>query len=84
MNQAKTKIKNFISRFITIHDLQEDEDIFNLGFVNSMFAMQLVLFLEQEFQINIENEDLDFDNFRTINAMASFLDRKLSKTFNYH
>ncbi|WP_392535264.1 acyl carrier protein [Nostoc sp. C117] len=79
MNQAKTQIKNFISRFITTHDLQEDEDIFTLGFVNSMFAMQLVLFLEQEFKITIENEDLDFDNFRTINAMASFLERKLNE-----
>lgn len=76
MEKIKAKIKNFLSRFFAGHELQADEDIFALGFVNSMFAMQLVLFIEQEFQITIENEDLDFDNFRTINAMALLIKRK--------
>ncbi|WP_250125632.1 acyl carrier protein [Chroococcidiopsis sp. CCMEE 29] len=76
MKETKAKIKTFLSRFFGNYDLQEDEDIFALGFVNSMFAMQLVLFLEQEFQITIENEDLDFGNFRTINAIANLIERK--------
>ncbi|MBW4636665.1 MAG: acyl carrier protein [Gloeocapsa sp. UFS-A4-WI-NPMV-4B04] len=77
MEEVKAKIKKFLSRFFTGHEFQADEDIFALGFVNSMFAMQLVLFIEQEFQITIENEDLDFDNFRTINAMALLIKRKI-------
>jgi acyl carrier protein len=76
MESAKAKIKEFLSQFFGNHELQDDEDIFSLGFVNSMFAMQLVLFLEKEFQVTIENEDLDFDNFRTINAMNNLLERK--------
>lgn len=77
MEEIKVKIKNFLSCFFAGHELQADEDIFALGFVNSMFAMQLVLYIEQEFQITIENEDLDFDNFRTINAMAVLVERKI-------
>ena len=42
------KTKEFISRFVRNHELQLDDDIFALGFVNSLFAMQLVLFVEQE------------------------------------
>ena len=76
MNEIKTKIKAFLSRFFGNHDLQPDEDIFALGFVNSMFAMQLVLFVEQEFQITIENEDLEFENFRTINSIGNLVERK--------
>ncbi|GAB1541396.1 hypothetical protein NUACC21_40670 [Scytonema sp. NUACC21] len=76
MQEIQTKIKGFLSRFFRNYDLQLDEDIFSLGFVNSMFAMQLVLFLEQEFQITIENEDLDFANFRTINAMTRLIESK--------
>jgi methoxymalonate biosynthesis acyl carrier protein len=45
-------------------------------FVNSMFAMQLVLFVEQEFNISVENEDLELDNFRTINAITNLVERK--------
>lgn len=76
MKENTTIIKAFLSRFFGDRDLQLDEDIFSLGFVNSMFAMQLVLFLEQEFQITIENEDLEFDNFKTINAMTNLVQRK--------
>jgi len=76
MQKIQVRIKEFLSRFFRNHDLQLDEDIFALGFVNSMFAMQLVLFIEQEFQINIENEDLDFANFKTINAMTRLIESK--------
>jgi acyl carrier protein len=78
MKAAKSKIKNFLSQYFGDRELQDDEDIFALGFVNSMFAMQLVLFVEKEFKVTIENEDLDFDNFRTINAMADLLERKMA------
>ncbi|AVH69206.1 acyl carrier protein [Nostoc sp. 'Lobaria pulmonaria (5183) cyanobiont'] len=76
MNEIQTKIKNFLSKFFGNHNLQPDEDIFALGFVNSMFAMQLVLFVEQEFKIAIENEDLEFENFRTINSLTNLIERK--------
>ncbi|TFI53954.1 acyl carrier protein [Mastigocladus laminosus UU774] len=76
MNEIQARIKTFLSKIFGSHDLQVDEDIFSLGFVNSMFAMQLVLFVEQEFQIAIENEDLEFENFRTINSIANLVERK--------
>ncbi|MEG4342103.1 phosphopantetheine-binding protein [Microcoleus sp. A003_D6] len=76
MKAAKDKIKKFLSQFFGNHELQDDEDIFALGFVNSMFAMQLVLFIEKEFEVTIENEDLEFANFRSINSMVSLLERK--------
>jgi methoxymalonate biosynthesis acyl carrier protein len=76
MESTKTRIKEFLSQFFKNYVLADDEDIFALGFVNSLFAMQLVLFIETELQVTIENEDLDFDNFRTINAMASLVERK--------
>jgi acyl carrier protein len=83
MQEAQSRIKTFLSRFLGNHELDEDEDIFATGFVNSMFAMQLVLFIEQEFQVTIENEDLDFDNFRTINAIVRLLDRKTAVTASH-
>jgi acyl carrier protein len=72
----RVKITEFISRFLRNHDLRPDEDIFALGFVNSLFAMQLVLFVEREFGVAVENEDLDLDNFRSVNAIAALVERK--------
>jgi methoxymalonate biosynthesis acyl carrier protein len=76
MEENKTKLRAFLSRFFKNHDLQDDEDIFASGVVNSLLAMQLVLFVEKEFGISVEDEDLDLDNFRSVNALAGLVERK--------
>ena len=76
MDETHEKIKEFLSRFFKNHDLQPNEDIFALGFVNSLLAMQLVAFVEKEFGIAVGDEDLDLDNFRTIDAIANLVARK--------
>jgi methoxymalonate biosynthesis acyl carrier protein len=78
--EYKTKIRAFISGSIRNYDLQEDDDIFALGFVNSLFAVQLVLFVEKEFKITIESEDLELDNFRTVNAITYLVERKTNSS----
>jgi methoxymalonate biosynthesis acyl carrier protein len=76
MTDVQARIKTFLSRFFRQHDLQPEEDIFALGFVNSLLAMQLVNFLEKEFGVTVEDEDLDLDNFRTLAAMDALVARK--------
>jgi acyl carrier protein len=76
MDETQSKIKEFLSRFFKNHDLQPEEDIFSLGFVNSLLAMQLVAFVEKEFGVAVGDEDLDLDNFRSINAIAQLVARK--------
>ncbi|HKX31663.1 MAG TPA: acyl carrier protein [Blastocatellia bacterium] len=76
MNHSKIKIRNFLSRFFQAPELKEDDDIFALGFINSLFAMQLVAWVEKEFGIQIEDEDLEIDNFNTIEAIANLIARK--------
>ena len=78
MDQRKTKIKEFLSRFFRNHELRDDEDIFALGFVNSLLAMQLVNFVEKEFAIEIDDDDLDLDNFRTIDNIDALIAKKLA------
>ncbi len=76
MENNNAKIREFMGQFISNVDFADDEDIFASGLVNSLFAMQLVLFLEKDYGITVENEDLDYDNFRTLNAIVDFIERK--------
>jgi len=76
LGDGKAKIKAFISRFVREREIEDNADIFELGFVNSLIAMQLVLFVEKEFSISIENDDLDLENFKSVNAIADLIDRK--------
>lgn len=76
MEDRKIKTKQFLARFLKNHELADDEDIFALGFVNSLLAMQLVQFVEKEFGIAVEDDDLDLDNFRSLNAIDALVERK--------
>ena len=76
MDDAKIKIRGFLSRFFQTSKLKDDDDIFALGFVNSLFAMQLVTWVENEFGVQIEDEDLDVENFNSITAISGLIMRK--------
>lgn len=76
VSSVKPAIEAFLGRFFGEYALRDDEDIFATGFVNSMFALQLVQFVEGEFGITVESEDLELDNFRTVSAISAFVERK--------
>jgi len=78
MEQRETAIRTFLAAHFHNHHLKGDEDFFALGFVNSMFAMQLVAFVEKAFKITVDDEDLELDNFRSINALNAFVAGKLA------
>ncbi|HJO92499.1 MAG TPA: phosphopantetheine-binding protein [Victivallales bacterium] len=75
-DKIKIKIKDFFSKFIGGIELDDNEELFSSGLVNSLFAMQLVLFIEKELEIKVKNEDLDLNNFQTINAITDFVFKK--------
>ncbi|WP_433364817.1 hypothetical protein [Streptosporangium sp. CA-115845] len=61
-----------------MEEISDGDDLFELGLVNSLFALQLVQFVENEFSITAEREDLDINNFCSIDTLTAFVLRKLS------
>jgi methoxymalonate biosynthesis acyl carrier protein len=79
MENVKEKTRSFLGKYFDTTALGDDADIFATGQVNSMFALQLVMFLEKEFGTAVDNTDLGLDNFRSITAIAEFVKRKSAK-----
>lgn len=52
-----------------------DRDLFRSGGLSSLFAMELVMFLEKTFGIRISGPDLRLDNFRTVTSMVELVNR---------
>jgi len=50
-------------------------DLFASGLVSSLFALELLVHLEQTFGVTVEAADLKLDNFRTVGAMAALVRR---------
>jgi acyl carrier protein len=69
------QILSFIRNRFPQADITPAEDIFSLGYINSLFAMELVMYVEKTFAVTIPNDELRIDNFRTAAAMTELVDR---------
>ena len=76
LQNTKETIRNFILDSINISDLNDDDNLFESGIVNSLFAVQLMTFLEKSFNVEVTMDDLSMDNFESVNATSAFIERK--------
>jgi len=78
--EEEKKIRETVTKFllssIYIPNLNDDDNLFESGIVNSLFAVQLMTFLEKTLAIEIGMDDLDIENFKSVNATTAFVMRK--------
>ncbi len=53
-----------------------ETDVIATGLVNSLAFVRLLSLLEQEFQLRIDVDELDLDDFRTVSSILDFLERQ--------
>ncbi|MEU6120608.1 acyl carrier protein [Streptomyces sp. NPDC047123] len=70
--EVSTELKRFLEER-TKTEWAADTDLFATGGVSSLFAMELVVHVENTFGIAVEGPDLRIDNFRTVNAMTELV-----------
>jgi acyl carrier protein len=73
---VRGRIRDFITSRVGPRRLDDRDDIFALGYVNSLFAMQLAVFVEKELGGPLEPADLRIENFRSIEDMARLVESK--------
>jgi acyl carrier protein len=79
--EVKDTVRSFIMGSAGIPQFNDDDDLFGSGIVNSLFAVQLMTFIEKTFAIEVGMDDLDMENFKSLNATAAFV---LSKNGRRH
>jgi acyl carrier protein len=79
MSDQATAIEGFITGKIGEVEpgqLPHDEDLLAAELIDSLAITELVSFLEAEFSISVDDEDLTPENFRTVDSIAAFVSRK--------
>jgi acyl carrier protein len=56
--------------------LQNDDSFLEQGIIDSTGVLELVEWLEKEFDITIKDEELIPENLDSVNLIASFIERK--------
>ena len=72
----KETVRRFVSISSNISNLDDDDNLFDSGIVNSLFAVQLMTFIEKTFAIEVALDDLDIENFKSLNATTAFVVRR--------
>ena len=80
-----TTVEQQVRRFIVENYLLgqdktfEDSDSFlEQGIIDSTAVLELVAFLEETYEIKVEDEELTPDNLDSINSVAAYVIRKLN------
>lgn len=69
---------NFLHTTSRNNDLQDDESFIDSGIIDSTGILELIYFVEENFHIQIEDEELIPDNLDTVNSLINFIQKKQS------
>lgn len=58
--------------------LTYDTELLKSKHINSLFALQIVMFVEKEFQVKLTRKEISMENFHSINAIAALVDHHLN------
>ncbi|BBO81347.1 acyl carrier protein [Desulfosarcina ovata subsp. sediminis] len=79
MADVKGKIRDFIIEnflFGNADGLQDDTSFLEEGIIDSTGVLELVTFLEETFEIQVDDEELIPENLDSINNVTAYLERK--------
>ena len=74
---ARAAIRGWLQENVTGgRDVANDEPLIENGVMTSLQTVELVTFLEDEFNIMIEDEEFDEENFGSVEAIARLVESK--------
>ena len=79
MNDLKAKVRKFIVENFLFGDengVKDDMLFLDEGIIDSTGILELVSFLEEEFSISVEDEELVPENLGSINNVVAYLEKK--------
>lgn len=79
MNNIEQKMMKFVSKNVSGGNVGLEDNLFELGLVHSLFAMQIILFIEKEFNVELEDDDLDFEKLQNIKMICELVDERTGK-----
>lgn len=76
--EIKDKIRDYIMKatFDDVKKITDETLIFEQGVLDSMGLLFLIEFLQEEFNVTTNDDELVVENFESINKIVGFLDSK--------
>ncbi len=78
MNQQtpiRMNVMSVVCKTLTLETVAFEEDLIESGVLDSLSLIQLMVALEDEFDIRIEPEEIDFEDYRSVRSMTEMITR---------
>ena len=72
---TQEQILAFLQKKTKSKTLDCDTDLFKNKLVDSLFALEIVVFVENTFHIKLKHRDITADNFSSVNKIAALVER---------
>jgi acyl carrier protein len=83
MSKSIPTLRDHLSQFllerfpqISPADLDEDKPLLTSGALDSLGVLELVAFIEENYSIELQDEDLVPDNFDRLSALVEFVEQR--------
>ncbi|HAT6324311.1 TPA: acyl carrier protein [Legionella pneumophila] len=77
VDHIKNEVKLFLLNSFRIKDIGYSDNIFDTGAMHSLFFIQLLVFIEKKYKIDLEVGEFDLNQLTSIDAIAHFISSKL-------
>lgn len=79
-SDIRTRIRSFIEETYLFeensHVLDDDDSLVEGNIIDSAAVLTLIIFLEEEFEIQVEDNEVMPDNLDTVNRLTTFVQTK--------
>ena len=75
-DQLREYIKNDVIEPGSITQLTNDTQLWDEELIDSMGIMMLIAHIESEYDVDVEVEDVDVENFKSVSKIAALVERK--------
>jgi acyl carrier protein len=75
---TSSKLLDFIKNELAVgskKNIQTGDDLLSAGIIDSLGVLQLVSFVEEQFGIQIPDEDVVMENFQSVDALSTYLNQ---------
>ncbi|HHF7367962.1 TPA: acyl carrier protein [Legionella bozemanae] len=77
IQHIKKEVKQFLLNSFRIKDIGYSDNIFDTGAMHSLFFIQLLVFIEKKYKIDLEVGEFEPNQLTSIDAIAGFISSKL-------
>ena len=72
---VKEILLDFFANEKKISGIDENTDLFKEGHVSSLFALEMVVFIEKTFSVKIPRKEMKKENFTSVAAMTALVEK---------